>query len=44
MENLDAEIFDVCLEEAKEKGHEVIVIDLTKDINKGLSSIIKNLF
>jgi len=43
-ENLDAEIFDVCLEEAKEKGHEVIVIDLTKDINKGLSSIIKNLF
>jgi len=32
-ENLDAEIFDVCLNEAKENGHKVIVIDTTKGIN-----------
>ena len=32
-ENLDAEIFDVCLNEAKENGHKVIVIDTTKDLN-----------
>lgn len=32
-ENLDAEIFDVCLNEAKEEGHKVIVIDTTKGIN-----------
>lgn len=29
-ENLDAEIFDVCLVEALEKGHDVILIDSTK--------------
>jgi len=32
-ENLDAEIFDVCLSEAKENGHNVIVVDTTKGIN-----------
>jgi len=32
-ENLDAEIFDVCLNEAKENRHKVIVIDTTKDLN-----------
>ena len=32
-ENLDAEIFDICLNEAKERGHKVIVIDTTKSIN-----------
>ncbi len=32
-ENLDAEIFDICLNEAKENGHKVIVIDTTKGIN-----------
>jgi len=32
-ENLDAEIFDVCLNESKEKGHKVIVVDTTKGIN-----------
>jgi broad-specificity NMP kinase len=26
-ENLDAEIFDVCLVEAKEKGHKIKVIE-----------------
>lgn len=29
-ENMDAEIFDVCLNEAKEFGHKVKVIDTTK--------------
>ncbi len=32
-ENLDAEIFDICLNEAKENGHKLIVIDTTKGIN-----------
>ena len=32
-ENLDAEIFDICLSEAKESRHKVIVIDTTKGIN-----------
>lgn len=32
-ENLDAEIFDVCLSESKEKGHKVLVVDTTKGIN-----------
>jgi len=34
-ENLDAEIFDICLNEAKENRHKVIVIDTTKGINIG---------
>ena len=34
-ENLDAEIFDICLNEAKESRHKVIVIDTTKGINIG---------
>ncbi|MCX6712025.1 MAG: adenylate kinase family protein [Candidatus Woesearchaeota archaeon] len=29
-ENLDAEIFDVCLNEAKEKGHKIKIINTTK--------------
>ncbi len=29
-ENLDCEIFDICLTEAKEKGHKVKVIDTSK--------------
>ena len=32
-ENLDAEIFDVCLNEAREMGHKTIVFDTTKGIN-----------
>ncbi|MDO8480888.1 MAG: AAA family ATPase [Nanoarchaeota archaeon] len=36
-ENLDAEIFEVCLQEAKEKGHHVFSVDTTKGIKmKGL--------
>lgn len=33
-ENLDAEIFDICLNEAKEKNHYTFVIDTTKGIKK----------
>jgi adenylate kinase len=29
-ENLQAEIFDVCLNEAKEKGHKIIIIETNK--------------
>jgi len=32
-ENLDCEIFDICLNEAKENKHEMIIIDTTKGIN-----------
>jgi len=37
-ENLDAEIFDVCLNEAIESGHKIVVLDTTHD---GLKKIIK---
>jgi adenylate kinase len=33
-ENLDAEIFDICLNEAKENGHYTFVINTTKSIKK----------
>ena len=33
-DNLDAEIFDVCLNEAKEKGHFTFIIDSTIGIKK----------
>jgi adenylate kinase len=32
-ENLDAEIFDICYNEAKEFGHNVQVVDTTRGIN-----------
>jgi adenylate kinase len=35
-ENLDSEIFDVCLNEAKELNHHIFVINTTKGINKEL--------
>jgi len=40
-ENLDAEIFDICLNEAKDAGHKTIVIGITKNLN--ISVISKNL-
>ncbi|MBW2977458.1 adenylate kinase family protein [Candidatus Woesearchaeota archaeon] len=40
-ENLDAEIFDICLNEAKENKHKVLVVDTTKGIN--LNKIIKKI-
>ncbi len=38
-ENLEAEIFNVCLEEAKERKHKVIVVDTAKSFN--ISSVAK---
>ncbi len=40
-ENLDSEIFDVCLTEAKENKHKIIIVDTTKavDIKKLLKKI-----
>ncbi|MBI2208729.1 adenylate kinase family protein [Candidatus Woesearchaeota archaeon] len=38
-ENLDAEIFDICSVEAREKGHNILVIDCTRSIN--IKNIIK---
>ena len=43
-ENIQSEIFDICLNEAKENWHKVIVIDTTKGINiKSISSKIGGL-
>jgi len=38
-ENLECEIFDVCLNEAKELKHRILVVDATKQIN--MNKIIK---
>ena len=35
-ENLQAEIFDICLNEAKEQKHKIIVVDTTKGFNIGV--------
>ena len=40
-ENIEAEIFDVCLNEAKERGHKVMIIDSTKPFN--MNGIIQKL-
>ena len=40
-ENLDAEIFFICLNEAREAKHKILVIDTTKGIN--ITSITKNI-
>ena len=40
-ENLDAEIFEICLQEAKENSHDIIVIDGGKSFN--LNKIIKKI-
>lgn len=40
-ENLDAEIFDICLEEAGESGHKVIIVDTGKKID--MKKIIKQI-
>ncbi len=37
-ENLDAEIFDVCLVEASEKGHKIKVVDTSSGVGKVLKS------
>jgi len=33
-ENLDSEIFDVCLVEAKENGHKIKIVDSSKGLKK----------
>ena len=40
-ENLQAEIFDICMSEAKERKHKVIVVDTTKGFN--IDSIIRKI-
>ena len=40
-ENLDAEIFDICLNEAKENKHKIIVLDTTKGIKTKLGTLLK---
>ncbi len=42
-ENLDSEIFDVCLSEALEKGHKIIVLEASKKNPKTLAKIVKKL-
>jgi adenylate kinase len=41
-ENMDCEIFDVCLTEAIEADHNLIILDTTKSTLKKLVKIIKN--
>ncbi len=40
-ENLDCEIFEVCMNEAKEAGHNILVIDTTSGINSKLINSVK---
>ncbi len=40
-ENIDAEIFDVCLVEAAEKGHKLVVVFTDKDIKKQISRLVE---
>ncbi len=39
-ENLDADIFDVCLVEATERGHNIVLVDTDKDVKKQLKVIV----
>jgi len=40
-ENLEVEIFDVCLNEAKDAGHKVLVVDTTKKVN--INSLVRKI-
>lgn len=40
-ENLEAEIFRVCLEEAREQGHKILVIDTSKGVKKEMCRLIQ---
>ncbi len=42
-ENMDAEIFQVCLTEAKEKGHKVMVLDTAKIGKNEMAGIVRKL-
>ena len=39
-DNLEAEIFNVCFEEAREKGHKILIVDTSKGITKDVLSLI----
>jgi len=41
-ENLDAEIFEVCHTEAQDKGHNIIIVDTTKNKTQECIKYIKN--
>ncbi|MBT3323851.1 AAA family ATPase [archaeon] len=41
-ENMDAEIFDICLNEAIEAKHNIIILDTTKRTLKGLIKTVEN--
>jgi adenylate kinase len=40
-DNIEAEIFNVCFEEAKENGHKMLVVDTSNGITKEVLSLIK---
>jgi len=40
-ENLDAEIFDICLEEAKQKKHKIKIVDTSENVD--INRLIKDL-
>lgn len=40
-ENLDSEIFDVCLEEAKERKHNILVVDTNKKVPQEIAKKLK---
>lgn len=40
-DNIEAEIFNVCFEEAKENGHKVLVVDTSKGVTKDVLSLIE---
>lgn len=42
-ENLDCEIFDICFDEAKEEGHNVIEVDTGKKLAETLKETLKRL-
>lgn len=39
-DNIEAEIFNVCLDEAKERGHDVIVVDTSEGITEDVLSLL----
>jgi adenylate kinase len=41
-ENMDAEIFDICLNESIELGHKVVVLDTTRDSLKKLMKLVED--
>lgn len=41
-ENLDSEVFDVCLEEAKERKHRILVVDTSKKVPQEMAKELKS--